>query len=107
MYETSHRLRKYQCFFSSGPLHYCNGLYFLEMAHNFGNPGAIGPYPCFAFPISVISMVMTKNEHNPGDIVPLMMKDEVMFNNTLTTLLVTIVFLAKHCSFSPSDDRPS
>ena len=54
MYETSHRLRKYQCFFSSGPLHYCNGAYFLEMAHNFGNPGAIGPYACFAFPISVL-----------------------------------------------------
>ena len=53
MYETSHRLRKYQCFFSSGSLHYCNGPYFLEMAHNFGNPGAIGPYACFAFPISV------------------------------------------------------
>ena len=53
MYETSHRLRKYQCFFSSGPLHYCNGPHFLEMAHNFGNPGAIGPYACFAFPISV------------------------------------------------------
>ena len=53
MYETSHHLRKYQCFFSSGPLHYCNGPYFLEMAHNFGNPGAIGPNACFAFPISV------------------------------------------------------
>ena len=35
-----------ECFFSSGPLHYCNGAYFLEMAHNFGNPGAIGPYAC-------------------------------------------------------------
>ena len=52
MYETSHCLRKYQCFFSSGPLHYCNGLYFLEMAHKFENPGAIGSYACFAFPIS-------------------------------------------------------
>ena len=28
MYETSHCLRKYQCFFSSGPLHYCNGPYY-------------------------------------------------------------------------------
>ena len=52
MYETSHRLRKYQCFFSSGPLRYYNGPYFLEVAHNFENPGAIGPYACFAFPIS-------------------------------------------------------
>ena len=60
MYETSHRFRKYQCFFSSGPLHNYNGAYFLEMAHNFGNPGAIGPYACFAFPISAIVPVKVK-----------------------------------------------
>ena len=46
-------LTKIPMFLSFGPLHYCNGPYFLEMAHNFGSQGAIGPYACFAFPISV------------------------------------------------------
>ena len=53
-YQKLHPLLKYQYFFSwtSGPSHYCHGPYFLEMAHNFWKPGAIGPYACSAFPIS-------------------------------------------------------
>ena len=58
LYDTHHQklhpLLKYQYFFSltSGPSHNCHGPYFLEMAHNFWKPGAIGPYACSAFPIS-------------------------------------------------------
>ena len=54
-YQKLHPSLKYQYFFSwtSGPSRYCHGPYFLEMAHNFWKPGAIGPYACFAFPISV------------------------------------------------------
>ena len=55
-YQKFHPLLKYKYFFSwtSGPSHYCHGPYFLEMAHNFWKPEAIGPYACFAFPISVL-----------------------------------------------------
>jgi len=62
-YQKLHPLLKYQYFFSltSGPSHNCHDPYFLEMAHDFWKPGAIGPYACSAFPISDFHQILRLN----------------------------------------------